>query len=313
MTMADAVKMRWSRSNGSSVSPQPLFFYHVPRTGGISLFTALKWSFIMTHRAATGFTCRDGEPLVMRYDHLNFHRRHYQDHYSVVATHLPFGFHERFRQQFRFATVLREPVARIVSDYAYECMRNDHRPDAGAFAAWFEREDTINRATKQLSGHRRFQDPVDVGQWRAAAAVLEEHFAFYTTVSDVDALTEALLGEYRIANVLMARLNASTPGLALDPTPFRARILELNSEDVWLYDHVARSPRLPVPGTGELHPWTIVIRQLDDTDKARVQVLVYPTATVLPRWQAGDFKEGVDALFVEAIPSCRRGKCMIQL
>lgn len=93
------------------ISPQsPLIFMHIPKTGGMSLFTAFatQWG-----TAIADLYDVSGRNRQLAVDAINDPAK------SIYCGHYPFGLHEFFERPTCYAAVVREPVDRVVSLYHY--------------------------------------------------------------------------------------------------------------------------------------------------------------------------------------------------
>lgn len=241
-----------------------LFFYHVPKTGGISFFTALRFGLV----AQAGTLNPPGvAPGVLRLDDDPPAPSALDRPYRLVGSHRPFGTHLAFRQSFLATTVLREPVARVRSQYTYLSMRRGEPVSPDGFKAALRDEANTNRATKQLAGQARYDQAADPHLWERAIETLTETFHSYVCMDRVDELTTYYLSLFRLPNAATTRLNRTRPEFHLDPSNHADEILERNRQDDQLYafvrDH-SRLPRLTVRSAA-VHPLTVVI---DETDTA---------------------------------------------
>ena len=130
---------------------RPLFFYHVPKTGGLSFVIALSAAHDFVNKRADRLGALGSDRKVERFDEAPPHRRCYQDGYALLVSHGGFGLHRRFRQQFLLTTILRDPFGRVRSDYTYNGMRRQRPVSASGFEAMLRDESNCNRSVKQLA------------------------------------------------------------------------------------------------------------------------------------------------------------------
>lgn len=262
----------------------PVMFYHIPRTGGLSFYSLLRVSLSETIGQLQARGAPVAVPLMDRFDREDAEARGDIHDYALVATHNAFGFHRRFRHAFLFVTIGRHPVARVASDYAYNCLRRDTSPDPQAFAAFFRAESAINRATKQLAGQQDGTRPVTAGGLERALDHLRQRFYAYVPDDQVTALTSHFLSRFHIANVLSDRINATRPRDRLDVAPWAGEIAALNHLDVALFEAITAAPRLPTPAPAAapaLHPLTVIFQQSPDPRKAAGRSRVMDTGQLL--------------------------------
>jgi hypothetical protein len=114
-----------------AVIPQKVVFHHVPKCGGTSVGRALRWRYLLSQgsvtpessfRAFEAFTGReDREKMLV--DVLDLREQMFLyllfEGVSCVSLHVRYSEHANklFRDQYKFITILREPVSRFISHY----------------------------------------------------------------------------------------------------------------------------------------------------------------------------------------------------
>jgi galactose-3-O-sulfotransferase len=88
-----------------------IIFLHLPKTGGVSLRRTLKWKYAPA--------MRNWETLTKPADSLEELPLSERRKLRVLTGHLHYGVHEYIPQSCQYITLLREPVARVVSYYYY--------------------------------------------------------------------------------------------------------------------------------------------------------------------------------------------------
>ena len=97
--------------SASAISAQqPLIFMHIPKTGGMSLFTALAEHFGTSIADLYNVSPRNAQVAL---------RAFADPSRAVYCGHYGFGVHEWLNRPASYAAVVREPVARLVSLYHY--------------------------------------------------------------------------------------------------------------------------------------------------------------------------------------------------
>lgn len=239
--------------------PGPLFVYHVPRTAGTSLYSAL-WGATAGAAAKVGA----GVPkAVQRFDHPG------QDTTilslaDVLVSMLPFGAHTTFGRDYELAMVLRDPVERYVSWFTYLCMRSGRQPDRKAFMVYMANETMRNRMTKILSGHP-LTLAVHDAQLDVALHRLSQ-FHHLVALSDSSAFIAERLQGFGLPNVLMGTLNRTTPSYRFDASEYREEIEDINAHDLGLAHGIVPLLRHPKPVSTVPHPLTVVLSTVGDID-----------------------------------------------
>lgn len=114
-----------------ALHPNRVVFHHVPKCGGTSVGRALRKRYILSQatvkpdesfRAFEAYSERtDREQMLIDVSALREQMMlyHLYDDVRCVSLHVPFSdiAHARFKQDYKFITILREPVSRFVSHY----------------------------------------------------------------------------------------------------------------------------------------------------------------------------------------------------
>lgn len=202
---------------------------HVHKTGGTTLSSVFKRSFggrhcsvISTDAAAPCFDA--GQLLALRawYPRLHSIMGHDVKAYGDLDVVAP---------NVRYATFLRDPLARCASHYQYDVQVGGvHIP----FAEWITHEVSPNRHTHHLAGRN-----ATAGD---AIALLEDRFSFVGLIESYDeslVMMRRLLGvpDVRYAKRWTAPDNAIKRRLLEDPASLDL-LRQANEEDLRLYRHV---------------------------------------------------------------------------
>lgn len=134
-------------AHGQPRSDRCTIFLHVPKTGGVTLRRALKWKYpsriLYDETLTKSVDALDQVPLSERASA------------RIIFGHLHYGVHEHIPQQCDYVTLLREPVARVVSSYHY--VRRDRRH-------WLHAE--LMRSSEPLEHFLRVDPSIDNHQTR---------------------------------------------------------------------------------------------------------------------------------------------------
>jgi hypothetical protein len=246
-----------SKANHSEWQKRALFFYHCPKTGGMTIVHALQ------HALSCLTAVQSQELFLGRLDSLDPPPgTRVALPSAFVATHLPFGTHRKIAQDFDLMTVVRDPVARLTSGYTYACMRRGERPDPAGFRGFFTAPQNVNEMVRQLSG-----DEAAVGEESLEKAIenLRRQFVLYVTTRRIPDLIGAFLSRFRAPNVLMANANRTLPEYRIDAAPFETEIRRLNPLDEELYRFVRDNPKLDeIEQEGEaVSPMTLFVDEVE--------------------------------------------------
>jgi len=241
----------------------PYFFYHVKKTGGITVFSSAycgldAWKLFLR---TNNISCPD--VFCGRLDD-NKYQSNQEIRFAApamfIASHLPFGVHARVRQAFRLMTLLRDPWGRAKSQYSYLKMRATESPSLDEFAAFTAKEENCNVMTKQLAGLQPDQ-PARDADLQQALRNLTDHFFAFGTIQDLIFLTSHILQTNGLPNVISDRINPTRSIYKIEceeTDAFRDR----NALDIQLYDWVRATPRLPDPLDCQPHSWNVIVQEV---------------------------------------------------
>jgi hypothetical protein len=255
---AKALNVLPSRAmNNGRLHVEPLFLYHAGRTGGVAFSTAVQAgiSLMLTLNNI------DNQPRCGRVEGDDLSPDLVQAHHLFIATHAPYGFHEKFpRQSFKLIALLRDPVPRVSSLYTKVCMRADEPASREGFLKFIDETESHNGMVCQLCGLQPGSD-VTMDHFEQAREILDEKFTSYTTTEHSGRLANYFLSAFNLPNMLMEILNRTLPQYRVDIDDLADLIRERNAPDVALYDWAVANPRMPVLEyeSEVLSPFTIVM------------------------------------------------------
>ena len=193
----------------------PLFFYHVPKTAGTTVNAVL-------HALAQ----ERGRPFRMILREIGMRERPlppglFRDETTLCyAGHCWFGMHREIGRPAHACTVLREPVARVVSEYLWRAGNRGLAASADGFRHYLDNLAMPNLATRLLAG----ESEID---WRSvdrAAANLASCFLVGRT-EDMAPFVTAVLTLYGGPAVRTARAKER-------PDPLKSALIEAFGEEI---------------------------------------------------------------------------------
>ncbi len=223
---------------------KPLFFYHTPKTGGLSFANSL------TCAATSAFSRIKREvnpsfiePITARIDEKFLINNPNSRPFNFVCGHVKWGWHKRCETDFFFSTIIRSPITRVLSAYNYRCMRQRSIPNCEEFIRFFRNKDNQNVNCKLLNPD--IENNVEHVTGRRVFEHLCKTFHSFITPSSINELLSYYLSLYGFPNVITERVNVTLPKYKLDGSEFYDELAELNEEDLVLYDLVNNNSRLP--------------------------------------------------------------------
>jgi hypothetical protein len=244
--------------------PSILIFYHLPKTGGLTMGAILERCFpgdqyFNTYVGVSDSTALGGSraKIAAKYDLLSTEAK--QSFRAAIYGHVPMGIHTLFDRPAKYFTIVRHPVDRVVSHFYYLRIRSD--------VPIFER--IQNMTLDQYMDSRIGLDPFDLqvrvlsgckeldGTWGIdgkpvqAAQVEGRHLELAKRNIEEYFLTAAPFEEFTTLVVLLKRLygwrlrqclfeiqnvTPNRPRVADLPAATRRRIEACNRHDMALYE-----------------------------------------------------------------------------
>lgn len=221
--------------------PRPLFFYHLMKTGGMTLDLVIRNNVanLEQHLRAVFNQPSYRAPLCVRVDNdtkgldkLN------EIDFMFICGHVPYGTHRSAKGPIDTLAVFREPYSRTLSEYTYQCMRQDSKPTEEEFYRYITNPDTANNMTRAMCEN--------AGNWSLEEAISNmDELTYVAITKDLREVIEYYLSSYGLPNVLTPRINATHPEYLLSGKPFQDEFYQANQADVALYQHALATRRLP--------------------------------------------------------------------
>lgn len=211
-------------------SPMQLIFVHLPKTGGFALHAALERALPAGQVLRVGDNATQQAFLAMTPAEVA--------PFNMVSGHFTFEQAKaRARPGARFATLLRDPVARLLSAFNYMSTWEDHPLHASfrdrGFAEFIadSAQDLAAEACRQLTGRVTAAEAIQV---------LERDYALVGTTARLADVSETLHRWLGLAPQVPGRENVTAGQGRVNLTSETCeQLLELTREDRKLFQHIA--------------------------------------------------------------------------
>lgn len=219
----------------------PYLFFHIPKSAGMSLFIGLGSGF---HHGKDRLSFpyivsriddekKDSDVLSSLTDFFVEHKS--KDVGGIIASHIPNKVLNSANTRFKFITVLRDPIDRVMSAFTYDCMRNDIIPTSILLNDFVKKQDNQDVMTKTLLGINTIKG----GEGVVSANMVKESFYAYCFVSDLNELIESLITESGLPNIVLGSENQTLEKFKYKGTESdRQLIASMNKEDVELVNEI---------------------------------------------------------------------------
>ena len=123
--------------------PETVLFMHIAKTAG----TAFREAIAENYKQSEIAYLYPDPPGLLTYK-LELLPLEQRLGFRLVIGHFQYGIHDLFPQKCRYVTIVREPVARVISHYRYileqKNVKGENEDSAGSLIAMLERRETVN-------------------------------------------------------------------------------------------------------------------------------------------------------------------------
>lgn len=270
---------------------KPYLFFHIPKSAGMSFSTGMQniYEHVGSKQSypCCFVRCDDEKSEAGKQNFVSvgefFERFSNEGVGGVVVSIMPDKVLEVTKKQpFKFITVLRDPVDRVVSSFGYYCMRNTIDPSEALFDVFIRKEENKNISTKTILGIKESTPGTGV----LAAKIIQENFYAYCFVQDLDEMMSMILSYEGLPNLVLGQENKTLGKYRYEVLDAqRTLISELNTEDMNLVATIGpNSKRLPEIQRGDqVHSQTVVVEGDQSDEKYEANSSLVKTSDILSK------------------------------
>lgn len=231
--------------------PRPIFHYHLEKTAGMAITTAVDAALFMDRHANQSklFFHRFSDQTYSVPDILKENSSKLNNPNFVFASYIPeygrqkFGIHEKFDRNWQLMTFLRDPFERAVSFYFYLTRRGqlDEAPSESGFIKWANSNENFCYFTQMLS--EPAYDGSNIEELFQHARKNIEKFEILGTMEDIEQVMLGIWTRFNLVPFVSGKLH-SNPFKKVDLEFYREEFREKHHFDYALYDFAKQNTRL---------------------------------------------------------------------
>ena len=180
-----------------------------------------------------------------------FYQALQRDDLRAVMGHFSFGIHNYIKRAYKYVTVLREPVSRVISLYHYLKLENSMSFEDFAGSSIYR--EVENDQTRRIAGLKDDTGKCTHQHLDIAIQNLDQHFAVAGLTERMDEVLVLLQRKFNWNRSFASYPKNVNPSIKKTDTPSTVAldtILERNQLDSLLYKHVARMMDTMIAGYG---------------------------------------------------------------
>ena len=217
---------------------KPVVIIHIPKTAGTSLRKIIKNNYASDEL----FFVYDKHPDFHSISDLKNINSRVLEKYKIIMGHIPFNKNLLSTENFRFFTIMRKPVERVISYYHHIMSHNDEwRGRITSLLEYLETSGDLqlqNQQTRMLSGMKGH--PITDKHLEQAIKNIDlyfEHVGISENFTESIDYLHNLLG-WKNTAILYENVSVNRPAVTSYSVYELNRIREVNQFDISLYEHV---------------------------------------------------------------------------
>ena len=219
---------------------KPLFFYHVPKCAGTTVVVLISHLFKKIHRLGGSlFKYNDKGGLTAYENYLNNENLINPSNLDFLCGHFPFEIHNRLKNNYLFATIVREPIQRCISHYSWGIHRGYYSINDSMEDLFTKNKLPKNVMINQFSGIG-LSKPNCEKSIKLSLNNLRDKIDLLFDVDDVFKLLNLIISSYDLPNLFFQKQQVNNNKIKISKKDIKT-IKKNNEMDIVLYSQLVQS------------------------------------------------------------------------
>ena len=219
---------------------KPIFFYHIPKCAGTTFAVLISHLFKKTHRInGPLFKNNDKGGLTAFENYLKIENIINSNEIQFLYGHLPFEIHDQLKNKYLFVTIVREPVQRCISHYAWAIRKNYFSKDDNIDELFKSNKLPKNTIVNQFSGvglsQSNGKEPISL-----ALKNLSNKIDLLFDIEDFFILLNWIISSYNLPNLFFQKQQVNHKKINISEKNIE-KITKYNEQDIILYSKLLQN------------------------------------------------------------------------
>lgn len=219
---------------------KPLFFYHVPKCAGTTFSVLLSHLVNRNHRISGAlFENNDKGGQTAYENYIKNENLINSSNLDFLYGHVPFEIHSELRNDYIFATILREPIQRCISHYVWGLNRGYFSPNEKLADLFNKNKLQKNVLVNQFSG-KGLSKPNDDESVDLSYKNLVNSIDFIFDVEETFKLLNLIISSYNFSNLFFQNQQVLNKKIIISDKDIDI-IKKHNDKDIILYSRLVKN------------------------------------------------------------------------
>ena len=219
---------------------KPIFFYHVPKCAGTTFAVLISHLFKKTHRInGPLFKNNDKGGLTAFDNYLKNKNIINSSELQFLYGHLPFKIHNKLNNKYLFITIVREPIQRCISHYAWAISKNYISKNEDIDDLFESNKLPQNAIVNQFSGKDMSKSNNDE-LINLSLYNLSNKIDLLFDIEDLAILLNLIISSYDLPNLFFSKQQVNYNKIRISEKTIE-KISKYNAQDIILYSKLLQN------------------------------------------------------------------------